>query len=484
MSRSLRHQIFVENEMVVFGYGGFYERPKGWGLDICYFDKSEFRSWFGRRRVMKKIRAALEADVASGRLMQGFVPQFLQRLQKQVVPEWHLDRAELMFQSAKPRVPSLARYDDFPAFVRMVLSGKPFATPQELETRVHDYLKTVMPGDDPMEWVENQTYLLFGYLQKAIERDMCELLGDRQGEWLFQQLLQHAPHDPRGAETLDGFIRALFQNEQATRLIAQWHSGYFTRLQHQLKSIAKSARKLRVTRPDAQAKQARNAVLKMAKDLPPELVTLLAHVQVPLFIATGNDLFYFREFHRPGFLVHRQTGTLQQMVGLGLCAHRAFAKGGIFVTHNAEKPTRFWHTLTEECTHFADGPTNRMALKGACRYSGSAEFREAFEADLALHATWQSNKVLGAREWGMILAQKRYSARKIEKLQARIEEYEAGMDFLHYPEAERLAETFAALPIIEKAVGRKAARAVLPHMFAYYDRRYRLGLQEELQELA
>lgn len=468
--------------MVVFGYGGFYERPKGWGLDICYFRKREFRSWFGRRRVMARIRTALEEEVVSGHLMQGFVPQFLRRLQQQVVPEWHVDRAELMFQSAKPRVPSLARYDDFPSFVRMVLSGRPFATPQELEQRVREYLLTLMPGDDPMEWVENQTYLLFGYLQKAVERDMCDLLGSRQGEWLFRQLLEHAPHDPRSAETLEGFIRALFHNERAARLIAQWHGGYFTRLQQQLKSIARSARKLRVTKRDGLAVKAERAVLHAARELPPELVTLLAHFKVPIFVATGSDLFYFREFHKPGFLIHRQTGTLHQMVGLGLCVHRPFAKGGIFVTYNAEQPARFWHTMTEECTHFADGPEDRMALKGACRYSGTAEFRKAFEADLALHATWQSNKVLGVREWGMILAQKRYAARRIAKAQARIEEYGAGMDFLHYPEAERLAETFAALPIVEKAVGRRMARAVLPHMFAYYDRHYRLGLREELQE--
>lgn len=468
--------------MVVFGYGGFYERPKGWGLDLCYFRKSEFRRWFGRGRIMRRIRAALEEEVQTGRLMEGFVPQFLRRLQKQVVPEWHMDRAELMFQSAKPRVPSLARYEDFPSFVRMALGGRPFATPQELERRVHEYLSHLMPGGDPLEWVENQTYLLFGYLQKAIERDMCELLGSRQGEWLFRQLLEQAPHDPRGAETLDGFIRALFLNDQAVRLIAQWHGGYFRRLLQQQKSIRKSARKLRVTRPDARAKQAEKAVLRGMKDLPPELGALVARLQVPLFVATGNDLFFFREFHKPGFLIHRQSGTLHQMVGLGLCVHRTHARGGIFVTHQAEQPARFRHTLMEECTHFADGPTDRETLEGGYRYSGTEEFRKAFEADLALHETWRSNKVLGAREWGMILAQKRYSAQKIAKAQQGIEEYGAAMDFLHYAPAERLAETFAALPVIEKAVGRRMARAVLPHMYAYYDRRYRLGLQEELEE--
>lgn len=483
MSSKLRNQVFVENEMVVFGYGGFYERPKGWGLDICYFHKDDFRRWFGRGYIMRKIRTALEQEVETGRLMEGFVPQFLNRLQKQIVPEWHVDRAELMFQSAKPRVPSLARYDDFPSFVKMVLSGRPFATPQELEERVREYLQTLMPADDPLEWVENQTYLLFGYLLKTVERDMCELLGSRQGEWLYQQLLENAPHDPRSAETLEGFVRALFYNDKAAKLIAQWHGTYFKRLLQQMKSIRKSAGKLRVTKRDDRAKEAEKAVLKSAKDLPPELVALLEKLHVPLFVATGNDLFFFREFHKPGFLVHRASGTLHQMVGLGLCVHRPHARGGIFVTYNAEVPTRFWHTMMEECTHFADGPVDRDRLKGACRYSGTEEFRAAFDKDFQSHAPWQSSKVLGAREWGMILTQKRYSARKAEKLRAAVEVYDAGMDFLHYPEAERMAETFAALPIIEKAVGKKASRAVLPHMFAYYDRHYRLGLQEELESL-
>lgn len=482
MSKRLKDQIFVENEMVVFGYGGFYERPKGWGLDVCYFHKSAFREWGGRRRIMKQLHSALEAEIRSGHLMEGFVPQFLQRLQKQLLPEWHVDRAELMFQSAKPRVPSLARYEDFPAFVRMVLAGRPFATPQELEQRVREYLQTLMPSDDPLEWVDNQTYLLFGYMQKAIERDMCELLGSRQGEWLFRQLLEHAPEDPRSAETLEEFTRLLFYNEKAARLIAQWHGSYFTRLLEQQKSIRKSLRKLKVTKRNGAAVAAQKAMVKATRDLPPELVTLLTELQVPLFVATGKDLFFFREFHQPGFLMHRASGELHQMVGLGLCVHRPEARGGIFVTYNAEEPERFWHTVMEEATHFADGPRDRLRLKGEARYSGTAEFRAAFDADFALHAPWQSSKVLGAREWGMILTQKRFPARRITKITQRIELYQAALDFLHYPEGARMAETFAALPIIEKAVGGRAARLVLPRMFAYYDRHYRLGLQEELQD--
>ena len=52
--------IFVEGEMVVFGHGGFYEKPKGWGLDLCYFHKREFEWWRSRKPLMRRIERALE----------------------------------------------------------------------------------------------------------------------------------------------------------------------------------------------------------------------------------------------------------------------------------------------------------------------------------------------------------------------------------------------------------------------------------------
>lgn len=483
MQRLQASQVFVEDDMVVFGYGGFYERPKGWGLDVCYFHKREFAWWRSRGRLFRRIRKAFDSDVKSGQLMEGFVPQFIQRLKRHITHEWHYDRADLMFQSAKTVTPSLARYTDFPSFVKMVISGQPFCTPQELELRVRQYLLTVLSDDEPLQRVESQTYLLFGFLLKAIETDMTELLGVQQGEWLFQQLVAAAPTPPRKAESLEEFMTLLFENRKALAMLANWHGSYFTQLLDQPKKIRKTLRKLRVAKPkDAPIAKARKAVLREAKSaLPPELPALLARLRIPLFIATGADLTFFRDFHQPGYLVYKQTGEMHQMTGMGLCAHRPYAKGGIFVTYSRENPARFSHTLMEECTHFADGPQDRVHMQGAARYSGTAEFHAAFEADYRAHAPWQNSKALGQREWGVILTQMRYGARRIARLQKRIDAFSATLDFRHYAEAERMAEVFAALPVIERAVGRKTAQAVLPQLMAYYASTYRAGLRQEIR---
>jgi hypothetical protein len=81
----------------------------------------------------------------------------------------------------------------------------------------------------------------------------------------------------------------------------------------------------------------------------------------------------------------------------------------------------------------------------------------------------------------MILTQLHVGAKKIERLQKRIATYDAALDFRHYEPQEQMVEMFAALPVIEKAVGRVMARKVLPHMFAYYDQHYRKGLKAELK---
>lgn len=171
------------------------------------------------------------------------------------------------------------------------------------------------------------------------------------------------------------------------------------------------------------------------------------------------------------------------MVGMGLCVHRSHARGAVFVTYRPDALPRFRHTLLEECTHFADGPIDRVRLQGHDRYSGSSEFHAAFAADYALHAPWRNSKALGVREWGLVLTQLHYPARRIAALQKQIETYSATLEFGHYAEDERMAEIFAALPIIERAVGSRVARHVLPHMFEYYENHYPKGLQRELAEI-
>lgn len=477
----LQENIFVEGDMVVFGYGGFYERPKGFGLDLCYFQKSFFRSPF-RGKVKKKLLAKIQAEIATGQLLKGFVPQFVRRLRSRVEPEWHYDRAELLFQSMKPRYPALQRFEQFPQFISQIL-GAPFCTAPELEEKVVDYLRHIDPQSNPIEWVENQNFLLFGYVQKALKEELEALIGQVHGEWLYKQLLDAAPQDPRSAMSLDEFLSFLLLHEKALRIIAEWHRGYFSGLLHQIDTVMRSVRKVKVGRRNALAKQAATVTAKELKGVPIELQSLLKTLDVPFFIAISEDLRFFREFSQPGFLVLKRTGQLQQMVGLGLCVYRPNAKGAICVTYQPEHRARFVHTLLEETTHFADGPENRMALRGHHRYSGSAEFAQAYEADVARHANWQFNKVLTAREWGMILSLKRVKPRKIAKIREAVEAYQAEINFLHYPETERMAETFAVLPVIERAVGRTLSREILPELFKYYDRTYRLGLQSELRAL-
>lgn len=476
-------QVFVEDDMVVFGYGGFYERPKGWGLDLCYFHKSEFAWLRGRGALLRRIRAALAA-VEQQRMAEGFVSQLIRRLQRLTLHEWHYDRAELMFQTAKTQVHTMARFGDFPAFLRMVMPAA-FCTPAELETRVTDYLRTVIPHEDPLERVDGQNRLLFGFLLKAIEADLCEWLGGTQGEWLMRRLVEIAPQPPRGAESLDDFMARLFAHPAAEAMLLQWHRSYFATLAGQEGDIRRKLRSLRPLRADKRAAtRARAATLAEAKrGLPAGLCRLMRRLEIPVFVATGPDLGYFRDFHQPGFLVYKQTGTMHRMTGLGLCVHRSAGRGGVFLTYDRAQPARFVHTLLEECTHFADGPQDRMTMRGGARYSETPAFAAALAADRALHGPWRNARALGLREWGLVLVQMRLPARRVAQLQQRLEAYGATLDFRHYDAAEELAESFAALPVVERALGRKLARQVMPHMFAYYDEAYRAGLRAELAQL-
>lgn len=481
MPRFAAKDIFVEGAMVVFGHDGFYEKPKGWGLDLCYFHKREFAWWRGRKPLMRRIERALAGE--PGQMAVAFAGHLIKQLQHRILHEWHYDRADLMFQSAKTTVPSLARYADFPVFAQMVLAGRPFCTPEELEARMKEYLMTVQPGKDPLRQVEGQTYLLFGFLQRAMEQEMTELLGKRQGEALFRQLLEIAPNPPREARSLEEFMQALLLHPKALEMLTDWHMGYFARLKQRKKHIWKTLRRLQVEQGGGLQAKAMRAVRRESQSLPPELVRLMRHLDIPVFVATGGDLSFFRAFHQPGWLVYRQTGRMQQMTGMGLCVHRRNGQGAVFVTYRADALPRFRHTLLEECTHFADGPVDRIRLQGHDRYSGTPEFHAAFAADYALYAPWRNSKALGVREWGLVLTQLHYPARRIAALQKRIEAYSATLDFRHYAEEERMAEIFAALPIIERAIGRRAAHHVLPNMFAYYETHYRKGLQRETAEI-
>lgn len=483
--KALSSQIFVEDDIVVFGYGGFYEQPKGFGLDICYFHKKEFGFFRSRNALIKRLRQEIQLQVNGGRLMEGFIPQLVSRWKHLLTHEWHYDRAELMFQSIKMLVPSLAKYEDFPAFVKMVIGGKAFVTPAELEAETQGYIERIA-RKNVASGIYTQQYLLFNYLEKAIEKDMCELLGERQGKALFQALRKSCKTDPGTAANLQEFMTILFMNSTALTLLADWHEQYFMAQSQQIERIEKTLKKLKVFSQNQRKKEKmRKAILNGFRYLPKEVANLLIAMRVPLFVATGEDLFYFRQFYEPGFLVHRSTGKLHQMVGLGLCQYRPHATGAIFVTAGGERtPERTWHTQAEECTHFTDGPTDRERLRGGHRYSSDRRFHAAFEQDKTRYGSWQNAKALTAREWGHILLQMQIGARERAKIQARIEKFDAAIDFLHYAENERMAETFAALPIIERAVGTTLARRALPSIFAFYDSVYLPGLREEALSIA
>lgn len=477
---ALAQQIFVEGDMLVFGFGGFYERPKGFGLDICYFHKDEFSHFRSRKPLMGRIRNAMDERLRDRRMVEEFIPQLMSRWRRLLTHEWHYDRAELMFQSVKTLVPSMKKYDDFQSFARQnLMGGKAFLTPLELEAEMLGYMERVVRQDGNAA-AFTQQYLLFNYLERAIEKDMLEMFGQRQGEWLFRELRASCESDPALSEGLDDFMRVLFLNPKALNLLANWHVDYFSRQRADQERIGQSLKRLKVKRSAAPtSRRARRDILKGFTALPAELPTLLHAMNVPIFVATGENLFFFRGFHEPGFLVHREDGQMHQMISLGLCKYRRYQQGGVFITWGGRLPERVWHTQAEECTHFADGPTDRWTQKGEHRYSSDSRFHTAYQEDLSRYPTWQHARQLTAREWGHILLQMKVGEKARAKVQARIEAYQAELDFLHYDESDRMAETFAALPIIEKAAGAALARRVLPAMFAFYDTVYKAGLRAE-----
>ncbi|MBM3618179.1 MAG: hypothetical protein FJX23_06485, partial [Alphaproteobacteria bacterium] len=185
-SSTLAQQIFVEGDMLVFGHGGFYERPKGFGLDVCYFHKSEFSAFRSRKPLMARIRKAMDERLEDRRMVEEFIPQLMNRWRRLLTHEWHYDRAELMFQSVKTLVPSMRKYDDFQSFARQnLMGGRPFLTPLELESEMLGYMERVVRQDGNAA-AFTQQYLLFNYLERAIEKDMLEMFGQKAGEWLFR----------------------------------------------------------------------------------------------------------------------------------------------------------------------------------------------------------------------------------------------------------------------------------------------------------
>jgi hypothetical protein len=153
------------------------------------------------------------------------------------------------------------------------------------------------------------------------------------------------------------------------------------------------------------------------------------------------------------------------------------------VTRGGREYPRFWHTLVEETSHLADGPTDRMELTGHHRYSGTKAFSAAYEKDRAANPPWARAGVLAQKEWGQAMTLKKVNLYTMWRAGKRIAAYDATMDFDHYLPEQRNAEVFAALPIVERAAGRRLARRIMPKLFEYYDRVYLPALRAELKEL-
>lgn len=479
----MRQRIYAEQDMIVFGYGGFYEQPKGFGLDLCYFSREEFGFLKSRKAIAKAVFAAIGARYNTGVLAQWFAPGLRSRFQRLVEDEWYYWRAELLYVYARAKLPSMKQFATFEHFAQICIGGKKFCTPEELFTATYNHISRLTPEDLNL-MLRGQHYVLSSQLEASITRDLKTLLGEVAGEQLYTAIRNSCVSDPGLQETMEGFMGVLFANMAAQKAMIAWHQHYFSQLFAQPKRIMQTARRLKVkSTMRKESKAAIRDVKRALTHFPYETRALLAAYDIPIFVAHSEDLSWFNHFHEPGSLVHKQDGKLHQMVGLGLCAYKTHASGAILVTRGGRNYERFWHTLAEECTHFADGPANRMTLQGRHRYSGTKEFRQAFEADKASHAPWRNSGVLGAKEWGFILVQRKTPERQRARIQARIEQYEATLNFEHYPQAERMAENFAALPIIEEAVGGKLARVVLPNLFAFYDTVYKPGLKAETAAL-
>jgi hypothetical protein len=461
---------------MTYGLGGFSTYPKGWGLDIAYINHAISKS-----TAQKIITQEIERSVKTGITTSFFIPAFLRRLKHVATYEWHFEKCRILFEYAHASFPQFKRYKNFQAFANECIGAVVGRSPMELEEIVRGKVSAFFTGN--MEKViESQSYLNQRHAEDVLKRVFIEMLGTEEGLSLFNKARNMNGDQPLSLNP-DKFYRSFFVSERFVEMLRAWH---WEKMQHWSKPeiIAQEIKTLRW--PDRDKKtitKARSDTMRSLKTLRPALCELLYALQLPIFIATDKNANFFRYFYGTiPMTVMKDEEEMQEYTVFGLCMYQPHYRGGVIVTHGEKTKERFWHTLVEEISHLSDGPTDRGHGTGHHRYSGSREFEQALKADRAAITPWHRNNALGIKEWGQALTLLRINRFTRARLQKRIEAYDAALDFDHYARDERNAEIFAALPIVERALGKSLARRVMPNLYNYFDTIYLPGLRQEITE--
>ncbi|NDF12185.1 MAG: hypothetical protein EB060_05165 [Proteobacteria bacterium] len=480
--RQIQKQIFVQGDFIVFGFGGFYTVPLGWGLDIAYIHRGDFKGPFAKQRVKDIIRKQLSVLSKDNRLTELFLPNFMHALHQTSYYEWHYEKCRLMFEYCRASMPAFRRYETFRIFLAECMGGSYGMSPIDLEKLIKERISAMAGKVNFDEIIRNQKGYLTRHAEDVMKRIFRQLFGLRDGGALFDEV--KAAHQGNFSLNAEDKETSLFNSEKFIHILTNWHkkrmayvtSDAFLDQQWKILDIA--------TNRDKAIGKARRDTIKGLKQQKPELLMLAHSMQIPIFVATDTNANFFRHFFGGiSLYVAKDKDELQEYTVFGLCMYQPYNLGGVIVTHGGREYPRFWHTLTEELTHFSDGPQDRFRQRGAHRYSGDPRFDAAYKKDRASIGPWNTRGVLGAKEWAQALTLKRTNLFTAARIKKRIEAFEATLDFDHYRPDERAAEIFAALPIIERAVGASRARNILPELFAFYDRHYLPQLAKEAAEI-
>lgn len=477
-SAKLAPLIHIQGDFVTYGLGGFSNYPRGFGLDIAYLNKSDFAGFLNRGKALNTILVEVERTVKNGILSEFFVNSFVARIQHIALYEWHFEKCRTTFEYCKATYPQFRHYQDFDQFASECLGAVSARTPMELETIVREKTNAFLKGK--MDQIaQEQPYLLRRHAEDVIKRVFIEMLGGNDGLALLNKAMAEFG-DAELTLNPETFRRSYFSSKRFGELLKNWH---WQAIQPWI-TPEKIKSELKLLKwPEAKKTPTRKETLRTLADLPGQVLELLYRLQIPIFVATDENANFFRFFHGGlPYAVVKGESELREYTMNGLCAYRPYYRGAVIVTHGSAKKERFWHVVAEECTHFSDGPTDRWAFLGGHRYSSSREFDAAYKADRAATPAWDRTGVLGVKEWGQTLTKLRVNPITRARAQKAIEKYDATLAFDHYPADERAAEIFAALPIIQRAIGKRLARKVLPNLFRFYDTIYLSGLQQEIAE--
>lgn len=470
--------IHIQGDFLSYGIGGFSEYPRGWGLDIAHLNRGQFGGWFGAD-APRYLTAECQRTAQSGILSALFVPAFVRRLYYLAQVERTAEQCRVRFEYARASIPSFRRYPDFVAFARECIGAVYGRTPKELlsiiEQRIEPFWNVQMERSikAQMEATEPR------HAQDILRRVCIECGGSDAGLKLHKQVL----------EAFGGRIASLSQlmpmrKESVLTALKAWH---WQQCQHWSDPAVIAAEWKQKRWPQANAALVRRAsrdTREALASLPRALCELVGALELPIFVATDENANFFRFLHGSVPLAFvKDQEELQEYTVLGLCMYQPYYRGGIIVTHGGRKPGRFWHTLAEELSHLTDGPTDRGGCMGHHRYSGSAAFAEALVADRAALTPWQRNKALGVKEWGQALTLAGINRFTRARVMRRIEAYDAALDFDHYAPEERNAEIFAALPVVEKALGKRLARRMMPNLFHFLETHCYPALRREIADL-